>query len=123
VLLECAIQKGNLLKQRLLASGDVQRFEYDASGRPTEMQNEAGTCTFAYAPDGKRTLDAREGLGVEHRYEWGKLVETKVLGRFAVRYLRPKANTVLVVDPGDQVHRMVHHGVGVVERADASGAT
>jgi YD repeat-containing protein len=56
-LLSFAIGEGNLMKQRKLASGDVQDFEYTKDGRLAKIKNRAGTAAFAYNPAGRRILD------------------------------------------------------------------
>ncbi len=67
-LLTLAIGAGNLMKQRKLASGDVQDFEYTKEGRLVKVKNRAGTTTFAYNPVGRCITDERNGLGARHRF-------------------------------------------------------
>jgi hypothetical protein len=52
----------------------------------TEAKNEAGTCRFAYDYAERRTVDERDGLGVRHVFGAGRVLETRVLGRFVTRY-------------------------------------
>jgi hypothetical protein len=54
-LLQIAIGPGNTIKQRLLASGDVQDFQYADDGRLIEAKSRAGQATFEYNSKGRRT--------------------------------------------------------------------
>ena len=116
-LLSFAIAAGNLMKQRILASGDVQDFEYTKEGRLAKAKNRAGTATFAYSAFGRRLVDERDGKGVRHRFVVDQLAQTTVLGRFTTQYIRASAATRIVVDPAGQTQRLRVVGPGLVERA------
>src|SRR5450631_416528 len=60
-LLTFSIGPGNVMKQRRLASGDVQDFEYAKDGRLIGAKNCAGNLTFEYSPTGRRVIDERDG--------------------------------------------------------------
>ncbi|MFM2415393.1 MAG: hypothetical protein RL385_116, partial [Pseudomonadota bacterium] len=77
---------GGLASERRLGSGDVHKLKHDARGLLTEAKNEAGTCRFAYDYAERRTVDERDGLGVRHVFGTGRVLETRVLGRFVTRY-------------------------------------
>lgn len=117
VLLTFAIAPGNLMKQRILASGDVQDFAYTKQGRLEKAKNRAGSATFAYSPGGRRIADERDGKGVRHRFVVDRLAESTVLGKFTTKYIRVDATTTIVMDPGGQTQRLRLAGPGLVERA------
>ncbi len=119
-LLTFAIGPGNLMKQRQLASGGVQDFEYTTDGRLARAKNEAGCATFEYSAFGQRTADERDGRGVRHRFAGSQVVETVLLGKFATRYLRVNATTVIVVDPAGESHRLRRVGPGLSERSSSN---
>jgi RHS repeat-associated protein len=113
---------GGLVNERELASGELHRFEYDERGRWALLEASTGTTEFGYDEGGRRVLDRREGLGVEHRFEGGRLVETVVLGRFRVEY-RHEQDGVVITDPGGDTHRLRLLAPGLVERANANGSS
>jgi RHS repeat-associated protein len=116
-LLTFAFAAGNLMKQRALASGDVQDFEYGKAGRLVSAKNRAGTVMFQYSVLGHRKSDERDGKGVRHRIEGSRLAETTVLGRYSIQYLRPDLGTLIVVDPAGQTQRIRLVGPGLLERS------
>jgi RHS repeat-associated protein len=116
-LLTFAIGPGNLMKQRILASGDVQDFEYASDGRMVSAKNRAGTVAFQYNPAGRRILDERDGKGVRHQFVVDRLAQTTVLDRFTTKYVRVDATTTIVIDPGGQTQRLRLAGPGLVERS------
>jgi len=122
---------GGLASERRLASGDVHKLKHDARGLLTEAKNEAGVCRFAYDYAERRTVDERDGLGVRHVFGAGRVLETRVLGRFVTRYRDVDASTRLLIDPVGNVHRLslLPHGVvvaryagGLVETSQYDGA-
>ena len=116
-LLTFTIGPGNLMNQRVLASGDVQDFEYTKDGRLAMAKNRAGTATFAYNPAGRRIAAERDGKGVRHRFIVNRLAQSTVLGMFVTKYTRVDATTTIVVDPGGQTQRLRLAGPGLVERS------
>ena len=116
-LLTFAIAPGNLMKQRILASGDVQDFEYTREGRLAKAKNRAGTATFAYDFGGRRIADERDGRGVRRCFVANRLADSRVLGKFTTKYIQVDATTTIVLDPGGQTHRLRVAGPGLVERA------
>jgi RHS repeat-associated protein len=115
-LLTFAIAPGNLMKQRILASGDVQDFEYTKEGRLEKAKNRAGTATFAYNYYGRRIVDERDGKGVRRGFVGGRLAKSTVLGKFTTEYIQVDATTTVVLDPGGQTQRLRLAGPGLVER-------
>jgi RHS repeat-associated protein len=116
-LLSFTIAPGNLLKQRTLASGDVQDFEYTKDGRLAAMKNRAGTTTFEYNLDGRRIADERDGKGVRHRFVADRISETTVFGELTTRYIHTNATTTIVIDPAGQTQRLRIAGPGLIERS------
>ncbi|MGB8294210.1 MAG: RHS repeat-associated core domain-containing protein [Polyangia bacterium] len=116
-LLTFAIGPGNVMKQRLLASGDVQDFEYAKDGRLIGAKNRAGKVAFAYNPIGRRVVDERDGKGVRHRFTVNLLASTTILGKFATTYHRINPTTTVVLDPAGQTHRLRVAGPGLIERS------
>jgi RHS repeat-associated protein len=116
-LLTFAVAPGNLTKQRILASGDVQDFEYAKDGRLQSAKNRAGTVSFQHNPAGRRIVDERDGKGVRHQYVVNRVVQTTVLGRFTTKYVCVDATTTVVMDPGGQTQRLRLAGPGLIERS------
>lgn len=121
LLVSMTIGPGNVELARALASGETQRFDYDDAGRLTRAEGEAGACTFAHDALGRRLLDQRDGLGVEHSYDAGRLARTRVLGRFVVRHQQLDDDTYWVVDPTGSAHRIDSLGAGLLARHYANG--
>ena len=133
VLVAMTYAKGGLKATQTLASGDKQTFKYDRRGRLIEATGQAGKVELGYSVSGARSKDLRDGKGVEHRFVRGEVVETTVLGRFPIRFLRPTAGTVVLVDPTDRTHRFqqlsfgttlreLDHGGCELSQFDARGA-
>lgn len=115
------IGPGNKKTKRILASGDVHRFEYDPHGRFLVADSGAGRCEFAYAHR-RRIRDERDGRGVRHEVDAAdQVTRTTTLGRFVTRYERLADGTRIVVDPTESRHRMRTLGPGVFERALSNG--
>lgn len=116
LLVSMTIGPGNLEVARTLASGESQRFEYDDAGRVSRAEGPVGSCSFAHDAFGRRLLDQRDGLGVEHVYEAGRHARTRVLGRFVVRHQRLDDDTHWIVDPTGAAHRIDSLGAGLLAR-------
>ncbi|MCB9661885.1 MAG: HNH endonuclease [Sandaracinaceae bacterium] len=113
---------GSVLMKREGHDGTCEVFERDAHGRKTSATNAQAACTFAHTYGGLRTADLRADEGVRTRFLGREALEVETLG-VRVRYLRPQADTLLVVDPTDRVHRVQRLGAGIVRRELASGTT
>lgn len=123
VLIELAYERTGLLAERRLATGDVQRFRYDSHGRYRALENEAGAVAFEHDAWGHRTADRRDGLGVEHRYVGDRLIHTRVLGRFDVRYEHHADGSRRIVDPTGATHTLRRVAPGVFRRELADRTT
>ncbi len=123
VLLRFEILPRNLIGARHLASGDVQRFEYDAAGRFLRAQSQAADVRFEYDELGGCIKDMRDGRGVEHRCRFGELAETVLFGRFATQYQRSSDGALLIRDCIGATHRIWFPSSGVVARELSNGAT
>ena len=120
-LLRFEIRHGNLPASRVLASGDVHRFEYDASGRIRSATTLRDRLEFAYDSLGNRTRDQRNGLGVTHRHQgFRRPVETCLLERFIVRYSW-QGHVLTITDPGGRAHTIHFLGHGLVQHHFSNG--
>jgi RHS repeat-associated protein len=116
-LLTLTIAPGNLLKQRILASGDIQNFEYAKDGRLAKAENRSGVTRYTYDLADRRVSDERDGKGVRHRFEGDRLAETTVFGRFTTQYAWTESGMTVVIDPGAGTQRLLMRGPGLAERA------
>jgi YD repeat-containing protein len=121
-LVTYAWSPGALLRKRATSDGQEETFEHDARGYKTLAANAAGTCTFEHTPSGRRKADLRDDEGVRVRFAGERVLGITTLG-LGVQYHYPSADTVLVVDPTDRVHRIHRLGAGIVQRDLASGTT
>ncbi len=120
-LLSFEIGPGNLKKARHLASGENHYFQYDALGRFKEIRTDDHLIQFEYDEWGNRVKDERDGLGVRHRFNWRGLVETSILGRFITKYHHQPDGSILIEDPGGQVHSIQVMKNGLVSRKMSNG--
>jgi RHS repeat-associated protein len=120
-LLTFEIGPGNLDKVRRLASGEEHLFEYDARGRVTEAKTPSGTATLFYDADGHLLKDQRDGKGVTHDFEFGRLSGTTYFGKFNVCYETLAPGDLLVRDPTGGQHRLTFCQGGLVARFLANG--
>lgn len=121
VLLRMEHDHRGLLLKRTFASGEEHTFVYDDRCRMIAARTLRHECTFAHDWRGRRTEDKRDGKGVEHAYSGAHLVRTTVLDRFTTRYIHLQDGSVVVVDPGNQTHRLRSHGRGIFTRDFANG--
>lgn len=121
LLVEYEYGAENLKSRRKLADGEQHRYEYAPNGRFARVSYGEHALEFAYATNGRRCRDLRDGRGVEHRFDGGRLTETRVLGRFVTRYRRLDARTLEVEDPLGNRHAMVLEPEGTVIRRMACG--
>ena len=122
VLLKMEYDRLGRMLSRRFASGEEHTFSYDGStSRIVEATTLRHTCTFAYDWRGRRTEDKRDGKGVEHRFAGAHLARTTVLERFTTEYHALRDGSLLVVDPGNQTHRIRSHGRGIFTRDFANG--
>ena len=108
--------------ERRLATGEVHTLEYDDRGRFLAAATSQHRTEFAYDVAGNRVLDARNGLGVRHRFDGiGRLMQTTVLGRFPVRYVRGPG-WIKVTDPTGATHTIELLGHGLIQRRLSNGS-
>jgi RHS repeat-associated protein len=113
-LVRFEIDKNGLVAARLLASGEVHKFKYDARGRVVLAENGPNKTTFAYNPRGDMIEDKQNGKGVAHKFVNRRLAETAVLGRFRTRYEWTDARHLVITDPLGGQHHCVRSPAGVV---------
>jgi RHS repeat-associated protein len=130
-LLAKTVGPRNLVQERRLASGETQRFEYDARGRIVRATASGLEIVHRHGADGRVVADLRDGLGIEHDVVDGRVAASRWLGSVEVRYAYD-AGAVTIVDPAGGAHRIqvaapgrvtTHFGSGVVvtEQYDARG--
>jgi len=117
-LFKASYGPGNRERARTWLHGETQRFTYDAGGRLTEAEGEAGRCTFGYR-FGRRCRDERDGAGVVHGFRAGTLSSVTVLGRFATTYARDADGALRVTDPAGTEHVLREPVPGVHTRVFA----
>jgi len=112
---------GGRAVKKVLASGEVLEYEYDARGRYAAHAAAGERTELAYDALGHRVAELRDGLGVEHRYAaLEEPVETRVLG-FAIRYgWAGGARTI--TDPTGATTRIAALGDGLLWRRTPTGA-
>ncbi len=120
-LVKWAIGPGNLINARTLSTGESHEFEHDAKGRVISMKAPTGTATFSYGDQGELIGDERDGLGVVHRYEFGKLMETTYLGKFKVGFRADDNGDLIVADPAGGQHRFQFGTTGLIAKDLANG--
>jgi RHS repeat-associated protein len=110
------------MTERTLASGEEHSFKYDAHSRYISAQTLKHRCKFDYDWAGRRTVDKRDGRGVEHRFSGEHLIRTTVLDRFVTEYRHVPGGTI-VIDPMGGTHRLRSHGRGIHTRDFANGVS
>lgn len=121
LLVEYTYGAENLKSRRKLASGEEHHYAYAPNGRFARVSYGEHVLEFAYAANGRRCRDQRDGRGVEHRFDSGRLAETRVLGRFVTRYHRLDEKTLEIEDPLGNRHAIVLEPEGTVVRRMACG--
>lgn len=109
LLLRFEVGENGLLSRRILSSGEVHSYEYDARGNFTAASTDRFEITRTYDSQGRRTADKRDGLGIEHAYVEGRLARTVYFERFEVRYESAEGGEIAVHTPAGGIHRM-HRG-------------
>jgi len=115
-LLTFEIGFGNLVTKRRLASGDEHTFGYDEFGRHVSASTLKDSVEFSYDDQGNRTLEKRNGLGVEYRFQMlHQLGEAIYFDKFVVKYRCEANGTRIITDPRGGEHKISFHGGGIVE--------
>jgi RHS repeat-associated protein len=112
----------NLKTVRRLASGETHRFTYTERGYYAGVATDDISVKFDYDQYSSRTLDERDGRGVEHLFDGPRsLTQTTVLKRFTTLYQWSSDTALDIHDPGGRTHRITFLGGGVVARSMSSG--
>jgi RHS repeat-associated protein len=112
----------NLKTVRRLASGETHRFAYTERGYYAGASADEVSVKFDYDQFSNRTLDERDGRGVEHLFDGPRsLARTTVLKRFTTQYRWLSSGTLNIRDPGGRTHQIYFLGGGVVARGMSSG--
>jgi RHS repeat-associated protein len=123
LLLQVEIGPGNLPVKRVLSSGDEHTFQYGKGGRCLIAGTKRDVVEFTYDSLGNRTLEMRNGKGVEHRFaSLHKPAESLFFQQFLVRYERRANETIFITDPGGKKHRVTFKPFGIVERQFSNGS-
>ncbi len=122
LLVQLAVGPGNVPVGRTLGSGDEHTFTYDDRGRDLVLTTGKDRVEFAYDLLQERTLDVRNGLGIEHRYHSrSRPAESVYFARFRVRYEQTPGRTA-VIDPAGGVHEVRFPRTGLASRRFSSGS-
>ena len=117
LLLKLEYGEGNLLKKRILASGDEHTYEYDASGRVLKAATKSDALEFKYDALGNRILEKRNGLGIEQEFRgWRALGKVTFLNKFAVRYEVDSNGALVITDPCGGRQRISFSPNGTIEK-------
>jgi RHS repeat-associated protein len=120
-LLTFEVGESGLQSKRVLASGEVHSFTYDAFGNITEASTTKASVLMRFAGRRRRLSDLRDGRGVEHEWAADELVATTYFGRFTVRYDTLAAGDTLIHTPVGRPHRITVDAEGNVLRALGNG--
>ncbi|KAG8154560.1 RHS repeat-associated core domain-containing protein [Burkholderia catarinensis] len=106
VLLRFEVGDNGLYSKRLLASGEIHSYAYDAQGNFTKASTDSFDVTITRDAFGRRTGDQRDARGVEHAYVDERLASTSHFERFQVRYEAVGAYDVLIHPPVGGTQRL-----------------
>jgi RHS repeat-associated protein len=116
----CEIGPGKASLLRRLRSGEVHGFEYASRGRLESASTPDCTVGLKYDVANRLLRDQRDGQGVTHEFDRGRLVATTWFGSFRTTY-RTDGSARLVVDPTGAVHRLEISPNGLLARVLANG--
>ncbi|VWD28076.1 RHS repeat-associated core domain-containing protein [Burkholderia contaminans] len=114
VLLRNEVGFDGLCSHRVLGSGDIHTFAYDALGNVTEASTTRFKVTRTFDGFGRLTGDRRDDQGVEHRYAGQHRSETMYFGHYAVHYEEIDGRQILIRTPDGGEHRMLRSTDGRV---------
>ena len=106
LLLRFEAGTNGLYRRRILASGEIHVYDYDARGNTTRASTDEHDVTLTYDANNRRIADKRDGRGVEHVYASGHLASTRYFGRFAVRYETVGDHAVRIRTPDGGCHQL-----------------
>jgi RHS repeat-associated protein len=113
LLLTLEVGDNGLHSKRILSSGEVHSYEYDAHGNFTKASTDKYKIDLAHGLNGRRTLDKRDGLGVEHKYSGSQLTETVYFNRFSVKYTQSDEGALVIEPPVGGANRLQRIQAGV----------
>lgn len=122
-LLQCVNADNGLPLERVLASGDVQRFRYDERGEMVWARSSGVEITRAFDVRRRLVRDEREGVGVTCDYRSIDVWRTTYLGRFVVEHRREKDGSLVIVDPTGGLHRVRRRERGLVTATLGNGTS
>lgn len=122
-----------VLLRRWTPEGLEEHFERDERGWPRRARAEfPGTkpvnCEFFHDGSGRRTLDQRDGAGIEHEFLPSGQTETRFKPRvgsegqvYTIRSFRTPEGGRVLIDPTGREHRIDLLEPGIVRRSFANG--
>lgn len=105
LLLRFEVGENGLHSKRILSSGEVHHYEYDARGNFTRASTEKYDVRMTYDWAGRRTSDKRDDSGISHAYRGMQLARTEYFDRFTVTYETRPDGEVLITTPVGGTHR------------------
>ncbi len=120
-LVTLKVGPATLAVARRLRSGETHTFEYDKRGRIIAAVTPDVTLAFAFAEDGRRLADKRDGMGVAHEFEYRQLVATTYFDKFRVSYGTKADGDLVITDPTGACHRVRVSDGGLVAKHLANG--
>ena len=109
LLLRFEAGTNGLYRRRILASGEIHVYDYDARGNTIRASTDKHDVTLTYDASNRRSADKRDSRGVEHVRSRGCLAGTTYFGRFTVRYETVGDHEVRIHTPEGGCHQ-VHRG-------------
>lgn len=120
-LVEYRYADQGMCQERVLCTGEVHRYGYDAQGMITEASMDEVKVELAYDFRRKVRMDLRDGRGVEHRrIGLGGGYESVLFERFVTRY-EVDGDATMIVTPEGSRHRIAWRDGGCVEREHVGG--
>ncbi|NJK31237.1 MAG: hypothetical protein HC927_01820, partial [Deltaproteobacteria bacterium] len=114
------IHSNHFVRRRELASGGEHRFDYDERGRIIEASTESHEVRMAYDSLGRRSLDVRDGKGLERHRGVGGREQVRLLDRFEI--ISERLGTDLrITAPNGVVIGLRNEPDGVVLRECSNG--
>ncbi|WP_412528058.1 RHS repeat-associated core domain-containing protein [Burkholderia lata] len=108
-------------RRRRLASGEIHAYDYDARGNTVKASTDDYDVTLAYDHADRRTMDKRDGLGVDHVYSGRSLASTTYFGRFTVYYEIVGQSAMRIRTPEGGCHQLQRSQDGRVLIEAANG--
>ncbi|AOJ65929.1 hypothetical protein WJ32_26295 [Burkholderia ubonensis] len=106
VLLQFEVGDDGLYSKRICASGEVHTYAYDARANLIKASTDEFDVSMSRDALNRRTVDKRDGRGVEHAYAGGQLARTTYLDRFEVHYEAMGDGEVRIHPPAGGSHKV-----------------